>query len=232
VGSPGRHIQPTPMRDFTPQKGTNVTPTELAAKNPAATGSFATLRAFLHLQGSGAPAIRPARALLAAVLGLAALLALTAAPASAKIVHTYKFSLDGSTTPAGKWGSTTAGGVPGPIIPAASPAGAFYVGIHSEQSSIEHDLYDEFTSAGAYSCQITGAGESSASASECDTGAPGLPAGYFQTTEASGALDSSTGTIYIGDSAGVVRAFTSAGAYLPAQSFAVPAAEIFGLAVD
>jgi hypothetical protein len=151
------------------------------------------------------------RALLALALGFGAMLALASAPASAKVVHSFKFSLNGSATPGGTWG-----GEPGPIAAAANPPGAFFVGSYGLV------LYDKFSSTGTYLCQITGAGASSTSASECDTSAPGLPAGEFGNEEVGNALDTSTGRLYFGDRPGAVDAFSSVGAYEPSQSFSLP----------
>ena len=160
------------------------------------------------------------RTLLVLALTLTSMLALSSAPASAKVVHSFKFAVNGSATPGGSWG-----GEPGPVVPAGSPAGSFYVG------SYGFHVYDRFSSTGAYECQITGAGGSSTSTSECDKSGPSLPGGEFETVEPGGVFDSSTGTLYIGAPSGVVRAFSEAGEYEPSKDFTAPG-NVSQLAVD
>jgi DNA-binding beta-propeller fold protein YncE len=144
---------------------------------------------------------------LAAVLALLALLTIGPASAPAKIVHPLEATFDGSATPAG---SFTPMGV---AVDASSHD--LYV------SDFAHKLIDKLSPAGAYLCQITGAGESSSSASECDKSAAGP--GAFASAFGQGIVEPSGALLFPEASGQAIDRFSSAGAFLPPQ-LAVPAA--------
>jgi DNA-binding beta-propeller fold protein YncE len=124
-----------------------------------------------------------------------------AAPAAAKIVHPLTATYYGSATPGG---SFTPLGV---AVDASSHD--LYV------SDFAHKLIDKLSPAGAYLCQITGAGESSGSASECDKSAPGP--GAFASAFGQGAVEASGALLFPEASAHAIDRFSAAGAYLPPQ---------------
>ncbi len=131
---------------------------------------------------------------------LLVVLALGAVPAAAKIVHPFTASFSGSGSPAG---SVT------PVGVAVDPSGDVYV------SDSAHKVLDKFSSAGAYLCQVTGAGESSTSPSECDKTAPGP--GLFASALGDGIVEAG-GDLLFPDYAGhVINRFSAAGAYAPPQ---------------
>ena len=112
------------------------------------------------------PATRPLRCSFLALA--AAVLALALTPAgSLAATHPLLGSFDGSETPAGSFAELGALAVDG-------TSGDVYA------TDIGNDAIDKFDASGHYLCQITGAGESSSSASECDKSAPGLPGGGFE----------------------------------------------------
>src|ERR1019366_2995779 len=146
-------------------------------------------------------------ATLAALCAVTVALALTAAPASAKVVHNVLFSFDGSKTPAGSFSPT------GIYVDNSSTptSGDVYVGDNA------HTLVDRFTPKGAYDCQITAHGSTSGtsvSLSECDSSTTGTPTGSFVSTYGEGAVDSSSGDVWLPESNGeMVDEFSPGGAY-------------------
>jgi DNA-binding beta-propeller fold protein YncE len=133
-------------------------------------------------------------------------LTLPAAPASAKVQHPLEGTFDGSATPAG---SFTPSGVA--VDPLSHDV---YV------SDLAHKLVDKLSSTGAYLCQITGLGESSGSASECDKSAPGP--GSFVSGFGQGIVEADGDFVFPDSNGHAVYRFSSAGAYLP-PALAVPA---------
>jgi DNA-binding beta-propeller fold protein YncE len=160
---------------------------------------------------------RPLRLLAAAAFCIAALWAL-AAPAGAKVVHPLQATLTGSATPAGSF--TPLGVVVDPV------SHDLYV------SDSAHKVIDKFSAAGAYLCQITGAGESSTSASECDTSSPGLPGGALVSAFGQGAVDSTDALLFPDSNGHLVDRFSAAGAYLPPQLSAPGAGSPVQLSLD
>lgn len=112
------------------------------------------------------------------------------APTHAAVTHRFLFSFNGSETPAGTLGSPS-------DITVDAASGDVYV------ADSANGVIDEFTATGGYICQITGAGESSASPSECDKSHPGAPSGNLSGVR-SIAVDNSDGP-----SAGDVYSATS-----------------------
>jgi hypothetical protein len=145
--------------------------------------------------------------LLSGALALAASFAIAAAPAAAHVVHPLQASFTGSATPAG---SFTPQGV------ALDASGDVFV------TDSAHHVLDKLSSAGAYLCQITGAGETSASPSECDKTAPGVPGGAFGSAIGQG-LFGGEGDLFFPDfSAHAIDRFTAADAYV--SQLALPSA--------
>lgn len=100
---------------------------EHSPKQPSrATGRFATLRAFLHTKGGGAPSIRR---LATGLICVAAVLALTTAPASAKQARLFAGTFGGPTN-TGEFASTPVN--PYPV--------AESTGLAVDEAS--HDVYD------------------------------------------------------------------------------------------
>jgi hypothetical protein len=135
-------------------------------------------------------------------VGLAwlAALALGTAPADAGFIHPFKASFNGSATPAG---SFTPQGV------AVDGSGDVYV------SDVAHDVVDKLSSSGTYLCQITGAGESSSSPSECDKSAPGP--GLFASAFGEGIVEPGGALLFPDYSGHVIDRFSAAGVYAPPQ---------------
>jgi len=127
-------------------------------------------------------------------------LALGAAPAWAGFIHPFETSLSGSGSPAG---SFTPEGV------AVDGSGDLYV------SDNAHDVVDKLSSAGAYLCQITGAGESSSSASECSKSAPGP--GAFGSAFGAGLVEPGGGFLFPDYTHHAIDRFDVTGAYAPPQ---------------
>ena len=72
---------------------------------------------------------------------------------------------------------------------------------------------DRFNASGAYLCQITGKGEETSSASECDSSGPGVPGGFGETSAV--AVDPSDGRLYVGDAGRhAIEEFEPSGAFL------------------
>jgi hypothetical protein len=116
--------------------------TEHNAKTPfAATGCFAPLRAFLHIQGSDAPLLTP----LLALGTLLAALAIFAPSAQAEVAHRYLSQITG--VPAGP-GVSFAGPFANPRALALDAAGDVYV-IDSAQGVV-----DEFSASGGFLSQF------------------------------------------------------------------------------
>jgi DNA-binding beta-propeller fold protein YncE len=148
-------------------------------------------------------ACRSLRLVLASALALAAL-AIAPGSATAKIVHPFKESFNGSATPAG---SFTPSGV---AVDPSSPHDLYV-------SDSAHKLIDKLSPAGSYLCQITGLGESSTSASECDKSAPGP--GAFSSGFGQGIVEAGGDLLFpdASASAHAIDRFSSSGAYLPPQ---------------
>lgn len=126
-----------------------------------------------------------------------------APPAAASVKHNLLATLDGSGTPAGSWGSIAVS----VDNSASASAGDLYVGDNS------NNVVDRLTGAGSYVCQVTGAGNATTSASECDSSDPGRPGGAFAGLSAV-AVDPASGTLYVNsDGTNGVDVFTAAGAY-------------------
>jgi hypothetical protein len=146
------------------------------------------------------------RALLSALLATCALLALTAAPASAAVIHPFLSSFDGAATPAGAFSLE-----PGRAIAVDGSGGASAGDIYIVEAS---GVIDKFSAAPSpsYLCQITGAGFATSSLSECDSSAPGVPGGFGYLTGA--VVDPTSGDLYVSDQGNaVVDKFNSAGVY-------------------
>jgi hypothetical protein len=147
------------------------------------------------------------RALLSALLASCALLALTAAPASAAVIHPFLSSFDGAATPAGAF-SLGAGKAIAVDGSGGASAGDIYI---VEDSGV----IDKFSAAPSpsYLCQITGAGFATSSLSECDSSAPGVPGG-FSTVLNGAVVDPASGDLYVSDQgSAAVDKFNSAGVY-------------------
>jgi DNA-binding beta-propeller fold protein YncE len=132
-----------------------------------------------------------------------AALSTAAAPAAAKVLHPLQATLTGSASPAGSF--TPLGVVVDPI------SRDLYV------SDSTHKVIDKISPAGTYLCQITGAGESSTSASECDTSSPGVPGGALVSAFGQGAVDSADALHFPDSNGHLIDRFSAAGAYLPPQ---------------
>ena len=140
--------------------------------------------------------IKPA--LIAAALAIAVFAAaLAPGEASAEIFHPFVKEVTGAATPAG------ASFKPRELAvdPSASQSAGDLYAVDGSENAI-----DKFSAAGAYICQITGAGENSTSASECDSASPEAPGGPL--TAESGepleglAVDPSNGELYVADTRG------------------------------
>jgi len=116
--------------------------------------------------------------------------------------ETTKTFSTGADTPAGSFAAVR--GLAVDNDPSSPAYGDVYV---SDRNNV---VVDRFEPSGAYQCQITGAGSSSTSPSECDTSEPGLPSGPFARKEqfpgsGSGfvggpeglAVDPTTGHLYV-----------------------------------
>ena len=147
-----------------------------------------------------------------AVVGLAvAGLAVGSASAQAKLVHPFLYSFDGSGSPAKSFNpqGVTVDNSSG------SAGGDVYV---SDASNRVVDRFKPSASSSppvAYDCQITGAGSATTSSSECDSTDPGTPTGAFVSASAEGAVDGSTGDVWVADFPNhVVDEFDSGGKFL------------------
>jgi hypothetical protein len=129
-----------------------------------------------------------------------------AASASATLMHPLVSSFTGTETPEGS------------MLPLdlavdnslSGSAGHVYVGDLSPR------VVNEFSAAGSYLCQITGAGSASTSPSECDSSGLGVPEGTFgsPSIELPVAVDAS-GDVYVGSvEHHAVYVFSPSGAYL------------------
>ncbi len=114
---------------------------------------------------------------------------------------------EGANTPSGHFGTLVR-------IAADSSTGEVYV-----SDTRGNHVIDVFDSSGAYLCQITGAGASSTSATECDTSAPGVPGGSLQRPGVA-TIDPQTGQLYVtdglgggGDEHAVIDVFSASGAF-------------------
>lgn len=174
------------------------------SRRPAACASrpHPTSAEHAHLPATVGPRRRIGLAL-ASLCATACALALTAAPAAAVYTHPFLFSFNGSATPAGSFD-------PGNVYVDNSSglvAGKVYVG------DTAHKLVDRFSPSGAYDCQITGLGSGTTSPSECDSTDPGM--GGFLNTFGEGAVDPTSGSVWIPDApAHVIYEFSPAGKYL------------------
>jgi hypothetical protein len=171
--------------------------------------AFATRGASLPADGTSAPAHpRTHSALVVAALALtltlatAALLALTAAPASAALKHPFLTSLDATATPTGSFSGSLCG-----------------VNVDPESQDVYvadpgNGAVDLFNSSGTYQSTVSGAGT------------PGEFTGSYACTTA---LDEANGNLYVADSGPVnVKVFDSSGNYLTTLNGSDTPAESFG----
>jgi hypothetical protein len=157
------------------------------------------------VKGGGAPRITA----LAVLLAVAAMLALSAAPALGAVSNRFEFSFDGEETP-GWGGEASAAAVD---VSGGVSAGDVYVVSQSQ-------FVDKFTASGKFLCQITGAaGSASAPASECgasNSSRLGPEGGSFvgQGGVSGVAVDPATGDLYVVDTPrGVIDRFSPEGEY-------------------
>ncbi len=162
----------------------------------------------------------------AAPLAVLAVLLLGGASASAALMHPLVTSFTGSGTPEGSM-------LPVSVAvdnSSSASAGHVYVGAFTFSSPL---VVNEFSAAGSYLCQITGAGSASTSPSECDSSGAGVPEGLFgpPTLQFPVAVDSS-GDVYVGNvERHAVDVFSATGAYLSEIALPTEAAPS-ALAVD
>ncbi|MGH2878420.1 MAG: hypothetical protein ACRDK4_02280 [Solirubrobacteraceae bacterium] len=141
----------------------------------------------------GARGVRWLPAAAAAILAFG----LGAVPAQAGLIYKFDKSFTGppeSFTPTGV---------------AVDESGDLYV------SDSAHDVVDKLSSAGTYVCQITGAGESSTSTSECSKTAPGP--GAFGSAFGSGLVEPGGGFLFPDFKNHTLDRFDATGAYVPPQ---------------
>jgi hypothetical protein len=129
-----------------------------------------------------------------------------AAPASAALMHPLVSSFTGSGTPEGSM-------LPVSVAvdnSSSGSAGHVYVG------ELAPRVVNEFSAAGTYLCQITGAGSASTSPSECDSSGAGVPEATFGPPAVKFPVTvDSTGDMYVGNlERHAVYVFSPAGAYL------------------
>jgi Tol biopolymer transport system component len=138
-------------------------------------------------------------------------LALVSAPALAAVKHQFLSSFDGHETPAGGFLPSSFDELHIAVDDSGSAsAGEVYVADRTAKA------IDKFSSGpgSSYLCQITGAGSSTASLSECDSSSLGSPTGPFETpTDV--AVDPATGDVYVREAnSSVIEKFNPAGAYV------------------
>ena len=149
----------------------------------------------------------PVHLLVVTVATFAGMLALGIASASAALIHPFVSSFDGIATPAGKFSPW------GVVVDNSSSASAGDVYVSDQTGA----LIDKFSGSGEYLCQITGAGDSSTSLSECNTTAPGVPSGAFSGGEVGRGQSGvdGNGNLFVVDPNGhVVDEFGPTGVYI------------------
>ena len=162
-----------------------------------------------------------------AAIGLIAafVMGATAASASAALLHPLVTSFTGSETPEGSVHPV------GVAVDNSSSGSAGHLYVTSSTPLV----VDQFSAAGGYLCQITGAGSASTSPSECDSHGAGVPEGTFGPPSLTFpvAVDSS-GDVYVGNTEHhAVDVFNPSGRYLPEMEIALPKqAEPSALAFD
>ena len=129
-----------------------------------------------------------------------------AASASATLTHPLVSSFTGSETPEGS------------MFPlelavdnsSSASAGHVYVGSYVPR------VVNEFSAAGSYLCQITGAGSATTSLSECDSSGSGVPEGSFGSPEIQLAVTvDGSGDLYVGNREHhAVDVFSPSGTYI------------------
>lgn len=100
------------------------------------------------------------------------------------------------------------------------PSSANYGDVYAVDGG--RNVIDRFSEAGVYECQITGAGEATTSASECDSSEPGIGedlhfgANEFKDLAGAIAVDPTNGHIYVGEGGGFSRVdeFAPSGSFL------------------
>jgi hypothetical protein len=198
---------------------------EHAPKNAAAkTGLFATLSNLLRGQGTSAPSSRPhgRRPFIALTLAIAALLALTAAPASAVQIHAFSNSFGAAGSGPGQLSDPTGVAVDNSAGPAAGDVYVADAGNHR---------IDQFDSSGAF-IRAWGWGVADGLPAfetctlACQAGISGSGPGQFETPTFI-AVDSSSGAsagdVYVGDSGTqLVQKFDSSGALVASWGDSTP----------
>ncbi len=143
--------------------------------------------------------------------------------ASAAVAHRLVGSFNGSDSPGEGFNPT------GLAVDDSSGASAGDVYV----ADFANSVVDRFSATGGYLCQITGAGSTSGttvSASECDSGTAGTPAGSFAALYG-GAVDPSTGDIFVSEqTGGAVDEFAASGGFL--SQIPVPGGAPVGTAFD
>ncbi len=140
--------------------------------------------------------VAPSAVLMVLVLG--------AAPASATLVHPLLSSFTGSETPEGQ------------MFPLALAVDNSASGSAGHVYVETPGAVNEFSAAGSYLCQITGAGSASTSPSECDNSGAGVPEGSLGPPSFTPkvAVDGN-GDLYFDRARHAVDVFSPSGAYLP-----------------
>ncbi len=140
----------------------------------------------------------------AVALGLSAF----CTPAFAKVVHKYLFNFESSSAPGATFES-----LQGLAVDNSSSASSEDVYVALGTGS----LVDKFKASGEYACQITGAGSSSTSPSECDLTGTAAPSGTVGLDF--GVAIGATGKVYVPNLlGGSVNVFSPEGSWLSAPA--------------